>query len=157
MAPQSSTGTTTLPVHVFFNLLSPTAKLPKKQHNDDAGYDVTSVEDVVLHPGKPTPVGLGISVASSDVKQHYYMKIESRSGLAVKGVSAIGGIIDSGYRGEIKAILINHTQTPITILAGDRVAQLIIYPILNITPVEATPADQQQTTRGAGGFGSTGA
>lgn len=155
MTTTSNVGT--LPVKLFFKRISADAKLPAKQHSNDAGYDVTSTEAVTLFPGIPTLVPLGIAIATSEIKQHFFIKIESRSGLAVKGVSAIGGVVDSGYRGEIKAILINHSNQVVNLEKGARVAQLVVYPIINVVAAEVFESQpSEETTRGAGGFGSTG-
>jgi len=144
-----------LPVIVSFKLVHPDAVLPKKAHDEDAGYDITSVEEVTLVPGRaPVAVATGLVLGTNDIPFHHYFKIESRSGLALKGVSALGGIIDRSYRGEIKVILTNHTSQSITLPKGSRIAQLIAYPILNVKPVEVD--EVSKTARGSGGFGSTG-
>jgi dUTP pyrophosphatase len=144
-----------LPVAVHFNLTHPDAKLPTKQHTDDAGYDLTSVEDVTIVPRElPVAVSLGLSISVSEVPHHHFFKIESRSGLALKGISAIGGIVDSSYRGEIKVLLVNHGPNPVTLPKGTRVAQLVVYPIVRMKSVVTT--EVTTTDRGMGGFGSTG-
>ena len=144
-----------LPILVHFNLTHPDAKLPSKQHTDDAGYDLTSVEDVTVVPrGLPVAVSTGLSISSSDVQHHHLFKIESRSGLALKGISVLGGIVDSSYRGEIKVILVNHGPESVVLPKGSRIAQLVVYPIVRMKPVATEVVTT--TDRNSGGFGSTG-
>ncbi len=88
----------------------------------------------------------------------YGALVEDRSGLAMRGVTTLAGVIDPGYRGEIKVVLINITDAPITLAAGDRVAQLRLVRRIEAEFVEVEGMDKAElaTMRGAGGFGSTG-
>lgn len=88
----------------------------------------------------------------------YGALVEDRSGLAVRGITTLAGVIDPGYRGELKIVLMNVTDAPITLAAGDRVAQLRLVRRIEAEFVEVEPmsAPHLTTVRGAGGFGSTG-
>jgi len=119
-----------------------------------AGMDVISAEDVTLPPGGRHAVATGLAVA---IPPGYEIQVRPRSGLALKhGVTVPNtpGTIDSDYRGELKVILINHGSEPFAILRGDRVAQLVLAPVIRAGWMEVAELDE--TARGAGGFGSTG-
>jgi dUTP pyrophosphatase len=119
-----------------------------------AGMDVVSAEDVTLAPGARHPVATGLAMA---IPPGYEIQVRPRSGLALKhGISVPNtpGTIDSDYRGELKVILINLGSEPFVIARGDRVAQLVLAPVVQATWEEVAELDA--TTRGAGGFGSTG-
>lgn len=119
-----------------------------------AGMDVLSAEDVTLAPGARHAVATGLSVAIPD---GYEIQVRPRSGLALKhGISVPNtpGTIDSDYRGELKVILINHGAEPFAIARGDRIAQLVLAPVVLAAWREVAELDE--TGRGAGGFGSTG-
>jgi dUTP pyrophosphatase len=121
----------------------------------DAGADLTLAEDVELAPLQRALVGTGVAVA---IPEGYAGFVHPRSGLAHRnGLSLVNapGTIDAGYRGEIKVNLINlDPTTPLTLRRGDRVAQLVVQPVVRarFLPVEALPASE----RGEGGHGSTG-
>lgn len=129
--------------------------LPGYAHSDDAGLDLVAAEQVTLKPGDRALVGCGIAVA---IPAGYAGFVQPRSGLAIKkglGVLNSPGLIDAGYRGEVKVIVVNLDPTdPITIERGDKVAQLVILqvPQVSLEVVDELPSSQ----RGAGGFGSTG-
>ena len=119
-----------------------------------AGMDVVSAEDVTIAPGARHPVATGLSMA---IPQGYEVQVRPRSGLALKhGITVPNtpGTIDSDYRGELKVLLINHGSEPFPIARGDRVAQLVLAPVVQAAWEEVDELDA--TTRGAGGFGSTG-
>jgi dUTP pyrophosphatase len=119
-----------------------------------AGMDVVSAEDVVIAPGARHAVATGLSMA---IPQGYEIQVRPRSGLALKhGITVPNtpGTIDSDYRGELKVILINLGGEPFTIARGDRVAQLVLAPVVQAAWDEVAELDT--TERGAGGFGSTG-
>jgi dUTP pyrophosphatase len=116
--------------------------------------DVLSAEDVTLEPGARHAVATGLALA---IPAGYEIQVRPRSGLALKhGISVPNtpGTIDSDYRGELKIILINHGTEPFAIARGDRVAQLVLAPVVQAAWNEVASLDS--TTRGAGGFGSTG-
>ena len=119
-----------------------------------AGMDVVSAESVTLAPGGRHAVATGLALA---IPQGYEIQVRPRSGLALKhGITVPNtpGTIDSDYRGELKVILINHGAEPFIITRGDRVAQLVLAPVVQAAWDEVDELDA--TTRGEGGFGSTG-
>lgn len=119
-----------------------------------AGMDVVSAEDVVIAPGARHPVATGLAMA---IPQGFEIQVRPRSGLALKhGITVPNtpGTIDSDYRGELKVLLINHGTEPFVIARGDRVAQLVLAPVVQAAWDEVAALDE--TARGAGGFGSTG-
>jgi dUTP pyrophosphatase len=119
-----------------------------------AGMDVVSAESVTIAPGARHAVATGLALA---IPEGYEIQVRPRSGLALKhGITVPNtpGTIDSDYRGELKVILINHGSEPFIIQRGDRVAQLVLAPVVQAAWDEVDELDA--TTRGAGGFGSTG-
>lgn len=135
--------------------ISDNVVLPNKAHKNDAGYDLRSTSDVVLHPFERALIPTGISLA---IPSGYAGLVLPRSGLALNcGLSIVNapGLIDSNYRGEIKVIAINlDPQNAISIAHGDRIAQLIIQKVEDVTfhLVDSLPLSE----RGIGGFGSSG-
>ena len=128
--------------------------LPAYATSGAAGMDVLSSEDVTLAPGARYAVATGLALA---IPAGYEIQVRPRSGLALKhGISLPNtpGTIDSDYRGELKVILINHGDQPFVIARGDRVAQLVLAPVVLAQWHEVVELDD--TARGAGGFGSTG-
>lgn len=119
-----------------------------------AGMDVVSAEDVTIAPGARHAVATGLALA---IPQGYEIQVRPRSGLALKhGITVPNtpGTIDSDYRGELKVILINLGSEPFVIVRGDRVAQLVLAPVVQAAWDEVVELDA--TERGEGGFGSTG-
>lgn len=119
-----------------------------------AGMDVVSAEDVTLAPGARHAVATGLALA---IPPGFEVQVRPRSGLALKhGITVPNtpGTIDSDYRGELKVILINLGSETFEIRRGDRVAQLVLAPVVQAGWVEVDELDD--TARGAGGFGSTG-
>lgn len=131
--------------------LLPDAILPTRAHPDDAGLDIYSVEEVVVESGQGRMVSTGVAVA---LPEGHVGMIADRSSLAKKGLKTAGGIIDAGYRGEIKIVLWNISDQPLRLARGERIAQMLILPIATPTPCEVETLDS--TARGQGGFGSTG-
>jgi dUTP pyrophosphatase len=128
--------------------------LPAYATDGAAGMDVLAAEDVELAPGGRHAVATGLSVA---IPAGYEIQVRPRSGLALKhGLSMPNapGTIDSDYRGELKIILINHGSDLFAIRRGDRIAQLVIAPVVRGSWLEVETLDE--TARGEGGFGSTG-
>ena len=128
--------------------------LPAYATQGAAGMDIVSAENVTLSPGERHPVATGLSVA---IPLGYEIQVRPRSGLALKHGIAVPntpGTIDSDYRGELKVILINHGTESFVIERGDRVAQLVLAPVVQAVWDEVEELDS--TGRGAGGFGSTG-
>lgn len=131
--------------------LSPQAVLPTRAHPDDAGLDLYALEPVTLGPGQGETVGTGIAVA---LPAGHVGLVADRSSLAKRGLKTAGGVIDAGYRGELKVLLWNLSGQPQTLARGERVGQLLILPMAAPSVREAESLDQ--TARGANGFGSTG-
>ena len=129
--------------------------LPAYAREGDAGLDLYAREGVTLAPGARAAVGTGVAIA---LPHGYAGFVLPRSGLALRhGLSLENtpGLIDAGYRGEIRVIVINHDPaTPITLARGDRIAQLVVQPVerVEISEVDALP----DSHRGASGLGSTG-
>ena len=136
--------------------LSPVATLPVYAHEGDAGCDLIAAEEAVLAPaGGRALVGTGIAIA---VPPGHGALVLPRSGLSTKhGVTCVNapGLIDAGYRGEVRVSLINHDPThEYHVKVGDRIAQLLVIPIPSLT--FRTVDELSVATRGADGFGSTG-
>ncbi|MBN7792502.1 dUTP diphosphatase [Microbacterium esteraromaticum] len=131
------------------------ANVPAYAHPGDAGADLVSTEAVRLEPGERALVPTGVRIA---LPEGYAAFVVPRSGLAVKhGITVVNtpGTVDAGYRGEIKVTLLNtDSKQAYDVAVGDRIAQLIIMPVVQarFEPVEALP----DSVRGDGGFGSTG-
>jgi dUTP pyrophosphatase len=141
-------------VKVRVRRLDSAAALPAYAHPGDAGLDLSAAEAVTLEPGARALVPTGIAVA---LPAGYAGLVMPRSGLAARhGVTVLNapGLIDAGYRGEIKVLLINHGPDRVTLARGDRVAQLVVAPVAH---ARLEPADDlPNTERGGGGFGSSG-
>lgn len=140
---------------IKFTKTAPEAVVPSRGRKGDAGYDLSSIEEVVLRPFERRLIGTGISI---ELPTGYAGLVVPRSGNAInKGLSLVNtpGLIDSNYRGELKAIAINlDPKEPIEIHKGDRIAQLIIIAVADATFEEVEQLDE--TERGSGGFGSSG-
>lgn len=130
--------------------------LPTYQTEGAAGLDLMAAvaEPMVLKPLERQMVPTGIAIA---LPEGYEAQVRPRSGLAAKhGISIVNapGTVDADYRGEIKVLLVNLSNEPFTIDRGERIAQMVIAPVVQAKLVEVTALDT--TARGAGGFGSTG-
>jgi dUTP pyrophosphatase len=128
--------------------------LPAYETEGAAGMDLRAAEDAVLGPGERVLMPTGFAVA---LPAHFEIQVRPRSGLAVKhGVTVLNspGTIDSDYRGEIKVPLINHGAADFVIKRGDRIAQMVMAPVVRaaLSEVEAL----SETARGGSGFGSSG-
>ncbi len=151
------------PVEIAVRRLDPEQPLPAYVHPGDAGADLCAATDVVLPPGGRAVVGTGLAVA---VPEGYAAFVQPRSGLAARhGIALVNapGTIDAGYRGEVKVILINTDPTEsFTVRRGDRIAQLVVQPVIRarfVAAEELPPlgSDRSSTgARGGAGFGSTG-
>jgi dUTP pyrophosphatase len=139
------------------------ATLPRRANVTDAGMDLSACETVVLAPGQHAAIATGIAVS---MPSSVYARVAPRSGLAFKyAIDVLAGVIDCGYTDQIKVILINHGKNDFTVNVGDRIAQLIFERIFipNHDAVHEIPyeqllqeAQQGASSRGLGGFGSTG-
>ena len=127
---------------------------PRKAHEDDAAFDLRSRIDTVIPSGKIMLVTTGVFM---ELPIGYEAQVRPRSGLALKhGITVLNtpGTIDAGYRGEVGVILINAGPTDFAIARGDRIAQMVIQKLTDVRLVSAETLSE--TSRGAGGFGSTG-
>lgn len=139
---------------VLIRRLDPDLPLPSRARPGDAGADLCAAIEATLQPGERVTVGTGVAVA---IPEGYAGLVTPRSGLAQRhglGIVNAPGIVDAGYRGEIRVILVNLGRETVTVARGDRIAQLVVVPVL---------ADEMQevgelpfSERGEGGFGSTG-
>lgn len=127
------------------------AKLPQYGHTGDAGLDLFSSIDFVLEKGQVEAIPSGIKMAIPD---GFVGLIWDKSGVSLKGVHRLAGVIDSGYRGEVKVVMVNLSDKPFAIQKGMKIAQMLVQPITMVRVVETEDLDD--TSRGEGGFGSTG-
>jgi dUTP pyrophosphatase len=136
--------------------LHPDAVLPERAHADDAGIDLHAVEALTLAPGARGSVGTGLAVAIPTGQAGLVLP---RSGLAARsGIALVNapGLIDAGYRGELRVLLLNtDREASFEIAVGDRIAQLVLIRVELASTVEVD--ELPDTVRGDGGFGSTGA
>jgi dUTP pyrophosphatase len=134
--------------------LHPEARIPAAPYEDDAGLDLSSVEQVTLTPGERRTVGTGLAVA---IPSGYAGFVQPRSGLAAKrGITVVNspGLIDAGYRGELRVVLLNTDPAEeFTIEVGDRIAQLVILAVPRVRLVEVDELPDSE--RSASGFGSS--
>lgn len=134
-----------------FKLLDSKATLPSYAHSDDAGFGIYSTEEKVLKPMEYYAVATGIS---SEIETGSFVSIRDRCSMAIKGIHVMGGVIDAGYRGEWKVIMINLSKEVYKIEIGDKIAQGILQSATQTNLVVAE--DLSDTPRGDKGFGSTG-
>lgn len=130
--------------------------LPSRAHVDDAGLDLRCADPVELPPGARTAVGTGLVVA---IPAGHVGLVHPRSGLAVRdGVTVVNapGTIDAGYRGELRVALVNLSGQAVRLAAGERIAQLVVQAVVLPAVVEVDDLVGAETSRGTGGFGSTG-
>jgi dUTP pyrophosphatase len=141
---------------VAFQRLHPEARIPAAAYDHDAGLDLASIERVILTPGCRETVGTGLAVA---IPPGHAGFVQPRSGLAARhGITVVNspGLIDAGYRGELRVVLLNtDREHPFTIEVGDRIAQLVILavPAVELIEVEELPGSE----RAERGFGSSAA
>ncbi len=137
---------------IKFKKLLSKAILPKYSHAGDAGMDIYSIEDKILKPGERYTFSSGLAV---EIPKKFAGLIWERSGLATKeGLISLGGVIDAGYRGEIGIALWNLSKKRVKISKGERIAQLLIQPIIRAKIKEVKSLSDSR--RGQRGFGSTG-
>jgi len=141
-------------VQASFKRLDPEVEIPTRSHIGDAAVDLQARYEVTLEPGERAAVPTGIAVA---IPEGFAGLVLPRSGHAWRlGVGVVNGpgLIDSGYRGEVSVLLINHGTEPVRFARGERIAQLAVVPVPAVEWVEVVELDE--TARGTGGFGSTG-
>ena len=125
--------------------------VPSYQHEGDAGLDLRSVRECLIKKGTRETIPTGIKIA---IPSGYFGLIKDRSGLASKkGIHTFAGVVDSGYRGEVAVVVSNSGDADFPVEVGMRIAQLLIIPVASVEVSEAT---LDATSRGEGGWGSTG-
>ena len=140
--------------HVSFTRLDSELPPPSQAHPGDAGFDLMTAIDVELEPGERAVVPTGLAMS---VPEGFPGLVLARSGHAARhgvGVVNAPGLIDSGYRGEIKVILVNHGDEVVRFGRGERIAQLLVIPLPTVVFEEA--AELSTSVRGSAGFGSSG-
>jgi dUTP pyrophosphatase len=141
-------------IELPFQKLRDDAVVPTRAYAGDAGLDLTACERVELGPGERSLVGTGLAIA---IPAGYAGYVQPRSGLAAKhGITIVNtpGLVDSGYRGELRVILLNtDANEPFVIEPGMRIAQLVVLPIPEVVPVEMDELPSSE--RGERGFGSS--
>lgn len=141
-------------IDVAVRRLRPDAHVPRRAYEGDAGFDLTACEGAVLGPGERGVISTGLAV---EIPNGYAGFVQPRSGLAARhgiGVVNSPGLIDSGYRGEIRVVLLNtDRETTFVVEPGMRVAQLVVVPVAAVSMVEVE--ELAVSDRGARGFGSS--
>ena len=141
------------PVRLECKVLFDGGKVPYRKLTSDAWYDIASAYEVVVPARGSINVSTGVAVACP---QGWYMTVEGRSGLGLKGIFPFRGIIDSTYHNELKVVLINLTDEDYTVRSGDRVAQLVIHQQYHADFAEVSDFSEEYSGRGLAGFGSSG-
>lgn len=142
---------------IKFKKTNPDAILPKRNHDNtdgtgDSGYDVYSVEDKIIPAKGSAVVDVGLNFAY--IEPHYWIRVEGRSGLGFKhDIIPHQGIIDNAFRGNAGIKLRNLSDKDYEVKKGDRIAQFVVYPLID---AEISESDIENTDRGANGFGSSG-
>jgi dUTP pyrophosphatase len=132
--------------------LRPDTKLPVYAHPGDAGFDLFIPDDLTIQPGERLSVPLGLAM---EIPHGYTGLLLDKSGLSHKhGLKSFGGVIDSGYRGEFHAGIMNLSDKPYSFAKGDKIMQMLIMPVAHATIIEAT--ELNDSSRGDGAFGSSG-
>jgi len=133
--------------------ISPGAKLPVYGHPGDAGMDLFAAEEVVLGAGEVKAVPTGVKMA---IPVGYVGLIWDKSGISLQGVHRLAGVVDAGYRGEVRVVMVNLGKKPYVFKSGQKVAQMLIQPVQAVEVVDVGEDELDETARGEGGFGSTG-
>lgn len=131
--------------------LTSNAELVPFDHPTDAGMDIRLIEDVTLAPHIPTKVRSGLAI---EIPEGYVGLIWDKSSIGALGVKTLGGVVDAGYRGEIFIVMLNMTSEPLLFPAGKKITQILIQKCEQ--PSVEYVEELSDTSRGEGGFGSTG-
>lgn len=147
-------------MRVFVKLTHPNARVPCQSRSGDVGFDLYPVEDVTLEKRSVTKVHTGVYLADEPPRiesRTTFLKIEGRSGLALKGVFPVGGIVDPTYRGELVVLLHNSASDDYVIEKGKACAQLVLYSVLTSDDgvVFVSTDESKSSVRGESGFGSS--
>ncbi|MBD2187960.1 dUTP diphosphatase [Pseudanabaena mucicola] len=140
-------------VDIKFQKLHVDAQIPSYAHTGDAGADVFTVDEITLQPQQRAAIPTGLAV---DIPLGYEIQVRPKSGLALKhGVTVLNapGTVDAGYRGEIQVIMVNLGTEAYTFAKGQKIAQLVLKPVIRANYIEG---ELGNSDRGTGGFGSTG-
>jgi dUTP pyrophosphatase len=141
-------------LRINFKKILKNASLPRYIHATDAAFDFNSINEESINSGEIKAISTGLAwQPRKSLFNKYYLKIEGRSGLALQGILVLGGVIDSDYRKEIKVILTNVSRYEVTLSAGARIAQGIVY---KIPKVKIKEVGELGLTERGDGFGSTG-
>lgn len=139
-------------MEIMIKKLHVDAKIPTYAHTGDAGFDLCAIESATIPVGARVLVSTGIAM---EIPLGYVGLIWDKSGLSMNhGLKNLGGVIDAGYRGEIKAGVVNLSDEDYTVTAGHKIAQMLIQKVEHAEIKEVS--ELSDTTRGHGGFGSTG-
>jgi dUTP pyrophosphatase len=133
--------------------ISPGARLPIYQHPGDAGMDLFAAEETALSAGEVKAVPTGIRMA---IPEGYVGLIWDKSGISLQGVHRLAGVVDAGYRGEVKVVMVNLGKETYIFKKGQKVAQMLIQPVHAAEIEDVGEGHLDETDRGEGGFGSTG-
>ncbi len=136
---------------LFIKKLHEDAKLPTRAHHDDAGIDIYAHGIHIIEPSQTVAIPTGVSM---ELEKGFVSLVWDKSGIALKGIKTVGGVIDAGYRGEYKIMMHNLSNTSRTFENGDKIAQILIQKVEFPELVEVD--ELNDSTRGVGGFGSTG-
>jgi dUTP pyrophosphatase len=140
-------------IDVAVRRLRPDAIVPEQAYEGDAGLDLSACEAIVLGPGRRAVVATGLAV---EIPEGHAGFVQPRSGLAARhgiGIVNSPGLIDSGYRGEIRVVLINTGDEPFSVEPGMRIAQLVVVPVAAVRVIEVD--ELAASERGSRGFGSS--
>lgn len=132
-------------------VLEPAALMPTRAHDIDAGLDLYTPFFAMVPPHGRCVIDTGVHIG---IPAGFVGKLESKSGLMRKAGITCRGTVDAGYTGTVQAVIFNHSDKAYTFEAGDKITQLVIYPIVTPTPIRVNMV--QKTERGDNGFGSTG-
>ncbi len=139
-------------INIKFKKINKNAQTPTYAYSTDAGLDLFSAENYSLEPGQNRDFSTGIII---EIPVGYVGLIMEKSGLALKRqISVMGGVIDAGYRGEIKVILHNNSNKAQEFKIGDKLAQLLVQKVESVNLIESNKLSESD--RQSGGFGSTG-
>lgn len=138
---------------IFIQKINPSAKIPSYAYEGDAGMDLFSCEDNQIKPGEKGIISTGLKIA---VPEGHAGFVWDKSGVATKNhIKTMAGVLDSNYRGELKVVLTNLGSETYTIEKGQKIAQLVIKPVVSPEIIEVDEMDDD-TARGEKGFGSSG-
>ena len=153
---------------LFIKQLTSSAIVPTKERDSDEGYDVYADENITIPMGRTKKVSTGIAGYATSIRKFItkegeetevhgndiWLQVESRSGMSIKGIFTVGGIIDTSYRGEIGIVLANMSGEDYVVTKGDKIAQIVLREHISV-PIQVV-TELNSTDRGSKGFGSSG-